>query len=128
MNDEEKNRIIAEALNLCWHEWDKVSCKDNSAFYIWECTKCDETWGGNNPPVDKLVFDSWPGFGLIMERGPGREWWKGFCKGIGFKYYYDFLCAPKLRAFIEVKYIDPPVMRDTLSLWLKEHEGEWREK
>jgi len=109
-NDEEKNRIIAEALNLCWHR--------NSVEWA-NCPKCSYDY--------PLAFDNWSGLGVIMERGPGKEWWKSFFKQIGYSTQHAS-AFDTITKYYQIEYISPSRMRDTLSLWLSEHEGEWREE
>ena len=59
-------------------------------------------------------FDTWPGFGLIMELGPEREWWDVFWESL-FWENYD---ARDLFAWY-LKYINPPVMKSKLAEFLR---------
>ena len=128
---EEKNRIIAEGLGLCWHDWEKSIYEGppdewGRTFPIKSerCKNCNSlslTQIEDNPD-----FSTWPGFGVIMERGPGRKWWESFFAWLweAFNTQIDFY----LFGVLPISHINPPIMQDKLATWLAEHEGEWREK
>ena len=113
MTDQEKNEIIAGALGLCWHEFKRYD-KDDDPLEFPYCIECGVIGERENPD-----FSTPEGFFVIMERGPKRRWWNNFIPIVG---------TWIIQWYISENYIDPPVMRDTLSLWLSENEGEWREK
>jgi len=119
MSDQEKDRLIAEALNLCWHVPGNPDKYNPDKDY--QCAKCFNWFENCEHKSWNPDFSTWPGFGLIMEIGPTRDWWPLFLADIG---------AININGewHFRAKHIHPPAMRDTLSLWLSEHEGEWREK
>uniref|UniRef100_A0A6M3LNN6 Uncharacterized protein n=1 Tax=viral metagenome TaxID=1070528 RepID=A0A6M3LNN6_9ZZZZ len=117
---EEKNRIIAEALGLCWHDWEKSIYEGppdewGRTFPIKSerCKNCNSlslTQIEDNPD-----FSTWPGFGLIMEQGPKRRWWNSFIPIVGIWI---------IQWYVGENHLKPSVMQDTLATWLLENEGE----
>jgi len=68
-------------------------------------------------------FDAWPGFGIIMEEGPGRKWWKEFVD------YITLFVENHEKEFIfylPSNLVNPSTMFVELSTWFSEHEKEWR--
>lgn len=125
------NRIIAEALGLAEIPADRCRvCGWPLARSRNEgCARDGDLDDCSMRPLPKIRadavpdFSTWSGFGLIMERGPGRGWF------FNFLCYYGFFPQGGLETLKElIDLINPTKLRDTLSLWLKEHEGEWREK
>jgi len=75
-------------------------------------------------------FDDWKMFGIIMDLGQKREWWKLFVNSIGGFSSIDLSAEDQeiigADEYLPVSKINPTIMYDDLSTWLKEHEGEWR--
>ena len=126
MTNEAKNKIIAEALGICLHEWKETQLSPYSLPIRYECEKCRGIGFGTLPVNHD--FSTPEGFFVIMERGPGRKWWESFLNsGPGLATFE--VDGETIRDYlIESYYLNPPRMSDTLATWLKEHEGEWREK
>ena len=118
MNDEQKNRIIAEALNLCWHTPGKSTIKTEDGDY--QCTKCKKWFEFCDSEHWNPKFSTWPGFGIIMERGQAREWWESFTSHwtvCGWTYKKDF---------IHISLINALYLFDELSTWLEANPEKWR--
>ena len=111
MTDEERNKIIAEALGLCWHEGEATQ------FPHRKCKPCGEVIIGIKKDGTEHDFSTWPGFGIIMEEGPGKDWW----------YKFWFAIKWKRSAFGPIpgdwfiRYIHPVIMFAELSTWLSEN-------
>ena len=108
MTDKERNKIIAEALGLCWHEWEATQ------FPHCKCKHCGEVIIGIEEDGTEHDFSTWPGFGIIMEKGWKREWWLIFWEWLYTTTAIDDLWFLKL--------INPPIMFAELSTWLSENE------
>ena len=119
MNDEQKNRIIAEALNLCWHTPGKSTIKTEDGDY--QCTKCKKWFEFCDSEHWNPKFSTWPGFGIIMEKGPGRKWWKEYRKHLFQMVVVDF--HPML---IPLYFINAFIMFTELSTWLEANPEKWR--
>ena len=122
MTDEERNKIIAEALELCWHKWEYRSPISKT------CTKCHGIFSDLEENPD---FSTWPGFGIIVERGQKMSWWITF-----WCYLWDYEASSE--DFLNVlmsgesfmrmlSYINPPIMFRELSTWLLENRAEMEE-
>ena len=120
MTNEERNKIIAEALGLCWH----VRKYSINSPTFGRCIKCGVIYASHPD------FSTWDGFGLIMERGTERRWWKCFINKIGGFSSIDLLEDDQELMepddYIPVSTINPPIMFTELSTWLSENEKEWR--
>jgi len=108
------DRIIAEALGLCWHECGTMPNK--------QCPKCGETMTNQDgwfisPESLNPDFSTWPCFGKIMELGPEQEWWDRFFYEIGSWFVSDD--GEEVFAYIDFKYVDPPKCRCKLIEFLR---------
>ena len=120
MTNEERNKIIAEALGLCWH----VRKYSINSPTFGRCIKCGVIYASHPD------FSTWDGFGLIMERGQTKKWWiKLWCC------LWD--CEASSEDFLNVlmsgesfmrmlSYVDPAVMCAKLSTWLEANPEKWR--
>jgi len=120
MIDEEKDKLIAKALGVHWHKW-----LSNTALVCYHCKDADYDTRGLCLRKTNPDFSTWEGFGLIMERGPGRKWWEAFSYCVQqtrtpYAYWRKDLWPIDL--------LNPTKTHDTLFSWLSENEGEWREK
>ncbi len=82
---ESQNKMIAEALGLCWHEWvlpegchagePAKKCKYCGQFVaLYYISNLQEHY----PQLVNHPFDTWDGFRLIVENGPKQNWWNEF--------------------------------------------------
>jgi hypothetical protein len=115
---EEDNRLIAEALGI--HEF-IPSGKDKEMSAICEVSK---DWRLYHNPIPD--FSTWPGFGVIMERGPEREWWLHFLCFLQKDIHPDGPVADV--SCIHYKQINPPVMSSKLVEFLMERKRRGEEK
>jgi hypothetical protein len=81
---EADNRLIAEWLGLCWHEWKKDrSCSCGRIINISQAELSEHQFHNHNPD-----FSHRDSFWLILEHGPTREGWDAFLWAGNNKYCY----------------------------------------
>lgn len=110
------NQRIAEALGICLHDttWDSPGMK---------CSKCGYE-GIDLTGLTICGFESWDGFGVIMDKGPKQEWWGKF---IGYLNTNDFNFADISGhgyECIPIYYINPSHLAEALEEFLKERSNE----
>ena len=114
MNDQEKDRLIVEALGECWHEW--IPDGTRYSFYGWKCRNCKNCKGysvEDNPPMINLA--TWEGFGWTWEQAQKMEWWN------------DFLHSSSKTGLHKIDilgyYVHPIRFRDALAEFLERRKG-----
>jgi len=105
LNDEEKDKLIVEAMGECWHEFARNKTL-NTHFFCIKC--CIET---NNYHLNKHLATP-EGFFWIWPRLKKQPWYVAFREK---ERYTDDL-------------IDPPSLRDRLFNWLEANPEKWHGK
>lgn len=68
MTQQQVNKVITEAMGLCYHEW-------GNAFQGWfYCMKCGNEKSSSVHPD----FSTWQDWGRALEWAQGQEWWDRF--------------------------------------------------
>ena len=89
---QERDKVIAEALGLCWHNiYDRMSALTNTDTGVTKvfCDVCEQWVEPPNPN-----FSTFDGMGLILQKGPKREWWYRFLQHLEDKGYATFISSP----------------------------------
>lgn len=115
MTDQEKDKLIVEALGECWHEWEALS---NQSLRLGEdyCYMCHNY----RLEVEEIPnLTTWEGFGWWWERAQKMEWWDNF---------WGYLCDTVVNKKIKLPdyadycftfyFIDPTRGRDALAEFL----------
>lgn len=112
MTHTDRDKRIAEALGLCWHNIQY----EEDPHYIFICTDCGETFEDDENLLPN--FSTFDGMGLILQKGPEKEWWQWFIVNKVGRVHGLML---KKTYFIEVYYLqDPDKLADELYQFLKE--------
>jgi len=109
MTDEQKDKLIVEALGECWHEYDGTS--------VW-CKHCGSLIYG---PHDRPNLATPEGFFWIWERAQKKEWWPIFKA-----WFWGHDGVRHLPMMIPEEFIDPIRGRDALAEWLRNNEDKWK--
>jgi len=111
MTDQEKDKLIVEALGGCWHEWEFPTDNPNLAI----CRKCHTF-----PP--RLNFATWEGFGWWWERFLKQKWAR--------ECIHDYLVTEYEWDEPDPWYVPFDFLgikgRDFLAEWLEANEDKWK--
>ena len=127
-----RDEKIAKALRLCWHE---LTYLDVSAPMQREvgcpCGWSGGEWGKEEHLESNPDFSTFDGMGLILQKGPEREWWLQFMlyiKAFYLGHAHDLVKEGwKQGHYIHPSLLqDPDDLADNLKQFLDERGGEKR--
>ena len=101
MTDQEKDKLIVEALGECWHEFPTP--------YSCICQKCGYY------AIPQQLTDP-DGFFWTWERAQKMEWWESFCRSL-------WILGPFNPVVVPSSYIEPTRFRDALAEFLERRKG-----
>ena len=110
----DRDKRIAEALGLCWHLWG-----DGGEPNVWRCDYCGEyaTKIHASGPLPQYSFSTFDGMGLILQKGPDREWWESFLTYLHYHGSFAIAHTP----FLHIDLLqDPDRLANELYTFLKE--------